>query len=162
MPTSYSNEFREAILRRVLPPNSEPLSKVSKDEGVSVQTLRKWLREADALPPVSNDPENWSSAEKFRIVIETAAMNEIELSEYARSKGLYVEQIATWRDNCINANGNVAIETLELTRKLKSAEKKNKEYEKEIQRKDKALAEVTALAVLRKKADAIWGDAEEG
>ncbi len=33
--------------------------------------------------------------------------------------------------------------------------------EKEVNRKDKALAEVTALLALRKKVEALWGDADD-
>ncbi|WP_211231272.1 hypothetical protein [Halonatronum saccharophilum] len=36
-----------------------------------------------------------------------------------------------------------------------------KKLEKELRRKEKALAETAALLVLRKKANAIWGDPEE-
>jgi len=57
------------------------------------------------------------------------------LAEYCRSKGLYVEQVTAWRDACIQANGGVAQEA--------------------------ALAETAALLVLRKKANAIWGDGED-
>ena len=71
-------------------------------------------------------------------------MNETELAEYARKKGLYVEQIKAWCDACMNANGGVAKEAARLNRELK-------ESEKELARKEKALAETAALLVLRKK-----------
>lgn len=88
-------------------------------------------------------------------------MNESELAEYARLKGLYVEQIKTWRDACMNANGGVAKEAAKLNRELKEEQKTRKKLEKEIQRKDKALAEAAALLVLSKKANAIWGESED-
>ncbi|VVS91726.1 hypothetical protein DBB_48450 [Desulfoluna spongiiphila] len=40
-------------------------------------------------------------------------------------------------------------------------QKRLKKVEKELLRKDKALAETAALLVLRKKANAIWGDSED-
>ena len=88
-------------------------------------------------------------------------MNESELAEYARKKGLYVEQIKSWKDACMNANGGVAKETAKLNRDLKDTQKEVKKLEKELQRKEKALAEAAALLVLSKKANAIWGDPEE-
>ena len=88
-------------------------------------------------------------------------MSETELAEYARKKGLYVEQIKAWRDACMNANGGVAQEAARLTKELKAAERANKQLQKELDRKEKALAETAALLVLRKKADAIWGDPED-
>ena len=39
--------------------------------------------------------------------------------------------------------------------------KGKKRLEKELQRKEKALAEAAALLVLRKKLEAIWGESEE-
>lgn len=88
-------------------------------------------------------------------------MTETELAEYARKKGLYVEQIKAWKDACMNANGGVAQEAARLTKELKAAERANKQLQKELDRKEKALAETAALLVLRKKADAIWGDPED-
>ena len=85
----------------------------------------------------------------------------MQLAEYARKKGLYVEQIKTWKDACMNANGGVAKEAARLTKELKAAERTNKQLQKELDRKEKALAETAALLVLRKKADAIWGDPED-
>lgn len=87
-------------------------------------------------------------------------MNETELAEYARKKGLYVEQIKSWKDACLNANGGVAKEAARLNRELKDSEKERKKLEKELQRKEKALAEAAALLVLSKKANAIWGEPE--
>ena len=147
----YSNELREAVLKRLLPPNSEPFSRVAAEEGISEQTLRNWFNKAKAQGLSSDDfdvpADKWSTQDKFLIVVETAGMSEADLAEYARTKGLYVDQIKSWRDACMNANGGVAREAAKL--------------EKELARKEKALAETAALLVLRKKADAIWGDPED-
>ena len=94
---------------------------------------------------------------KFLVVVETASRNETDLAEYARPKGLFVEQIRAWRDACMNANGGVAKEAARLNRELKDSEKERKKLERELQRKEKALAEAAALLVLSKKANAIWG-----
>ena len=162
---NYSLELKEALLRRMLPPNNESITKISKEEGISEQTLRNWRNKARAegiaAPGKEATPDNWSTQDKFLIVVETASMNETELAEYARKKGLYVEQIKAWCDACMNANGGVAKEAARLNRELKESEKERKKLEKELARKEKALAETAALLVLRKKADAIWGDPED-
>ena len=162
---NYSPELKEALLRRMLPPNNESIAKISKEEGISEQTLRNWRDKARAegiaAPGKDALPDDWSTQDKFLIVVETASMNETELAEYARKKGLYVEQIKAWRDACMNANGGVAKEAARLNRELKESEKERKKLEKELARKEKALAETAALLVLRKKADAIWGDPED-
>lgn len=162
---NYSPEFKEAMLRRMLPPNNESITKISKEEGISEQTLRNWRdkarQEGYAVPGKDAVPDDWSTQDKFLIVVETASMNEAELAEYARKKGLYVEQIKAWKDACMNANGGVAKEAARLNRELKDSQKERKKLERELKRKEKALAEAAALLVLSKKANAIWGDPED-
>ena len=162
---NYSPELKEAMLRRMLPPNNESITKISKEEGISEQTLRNWRDSARAngtpAPGTDAVPEDWSTQDKFLVVVETAKLNETELADYARKKGLYVEQIKAWRDACMNASGGITKEAARLNRELKEAEKKNKQLARELDRKEKALAEAAALLVLRKKAEAIWGEPEE-
>ena len=161
----YSKEYRESILRRIMPPNSESIARIAKEEGISEQTLRNWQKRARrdgyAAPGTDAQSEEWSTQDKFVIVVETASMNESELAEYARKKGLYVEQIKAWRDACMNANGGIAKEAARLNHALKDSQKERRKLERELHRKEKALAEAAALLVLRKKARAIWGDPED-
>jgi transposase len=161
---NYSPELKGALLRRMLPPNNESITKISREEGISEQTLRNWRdkarREGYATSGTDAIPDNWSTQDKFLIVVETASMNETELAEYARKKELYVEQIKAWKDACMNANGGVAKEASRLNRELNDSEKERRKLEKELQRKEKALAEAEALLVLSKKANAIWGESE--
>ena len=145
---NYSPELKEALLRRMLLPSNESIAKISREEGY-------------AAPGTDAIPDNWSTQDKFLIVVETASMNETELAEYARKKGLYVEQIKAWKDACMNANGGVAKEASRLNRELKDSEKERRNLEKELQRKEKAFAEVEALLVLSKKANALWGESED-
>ena len=162
---NYSKEFKDSILRRMLPPNNESISSIAKEEGLSEQTLRNWRdkarKEGYAAPGTDSQPDNWSTQDKFLVVVETASMNEADLAEYARKKGLFVEQIRAWRDACVNANGGIAKEAARLNQELKDSQKERKKLEKELQRKEKALAETAALLVLAKKANAIWGDPED-
>lgn len=161
----YSKELKDSILRKILPPNNESITKIAKEEGIPEQTIRNWQKQARAdgiaVPGKDSSSEEWSTRDKFLIVVETAGMNETDLAEYARKKGLYVDQIKAWRDACMNANGGVAREAARLNKELKNSEKERKKLEKELQRKEKALAEAAALLVLSKKANAIWGDREE-
>ena len=146
----YSQELRDHILKSVLPPQSD--------------SIRNWKAQAiseNYAPSGNDEPEKWSSQDKFLIVLETSGMSETDLAEYARQKGLYVEQIAEWRDACINANGGMARMARSLNAALKESEKEKRRLEKELQRKEKALAEAAALLVLRKKLEAIWGKSEE-
>lgn len=120
---NYSKELKDALLRRMLPPNNESIAKISKEEGVSEQTLRNWrdkaIQDGYAAPGTYANSDDWSTQDKFLIVVESTGMNETELAEYARKKGLYVEQIKPWKDACMNANGGVAKEAARLNRELK-------------------------------------------
>ena len=162
---NYSKEYKDSILRRMLPPNNESIAVIAKEEGISEQTLRNWRdkarKEGYAAPGTDSLPDDWSTQDKFLVVVETASLNEADLAEYARKKGLFVEQIKAWRDACMNPNGGIAKEAARLNQELKESQKECKKLEKELQRKEKALAEAAALLVLRKKANAIWGDPED-
>lgn len=87
---NYSQELKEAMLRRMLPPNNESITKISKEEGISEQTLRNWRdkarKEGYATPGTDAAPDKWNTQDKFLIVMETASMNETELAEYARKR----------------------------------------------------------------------------
>jgi transposase-like protein len=90
-------------------------------------------------------------------VLETAAMNEADLAEYCRKRGLFSEQIMTWRVACEQANDWDRTSTAQMSPATKEEKKRIKELERDLARKDRALAETASLLVLRKKASAIWG-----
>lgn len=162
---AYSAERKEAILRRMMPPENRPVSALAKETGITEQTLYTWRRQLKnqgmPVPGDGKNPEGWSSEDKFAVVLETAALNEAELAEYCRRRGLYVEQIAAWREACRSANANAGEQARSHREQSKEDRKRIRQLEKELNRKEKALAEAAALLVLRKKAQAIWGDKEE-
>jgi hypothetical protein len=94
-------------------------------------------------------------------VLETAAMNEADLAEYCRERGLFAEQIKAWRGACEQANDWERASAVRLGQASKSEKKRIKDLERELARKDRALAETAALLVLRKKAAAILGGGED-
>ena len=93
--------------------------------------------------------------------LETAALNEVDLAEYCLKRGLFAAQIVAWRSACEQANDWDRASTARLGRATKEEKKRVKDLERELARKDRALAETAALLVLRKKAAAIWGGDED-
>lgn len=85
----------------------------------------------------------------------------MELAEYCRQRGLFVEQVESWRDACIQVNGGVAQEATRLQKELRQKDKEIKQLQRDLRRKETVLAETAALLVLRQKAYAIWGDGED-
>jgi len=94
--------------------------------------------------------------------LETAALNEADLAEYCRKRGLYPAQITAWRFACAQANDWASIGIGASTARLGRATKEEKKRIKDLElaRMDRALAKTAALLVLRKKASAICGDGE--
>lgn len=161
----YSDERKEAVLKKLLPPRSRTVAQLAEEEGISAATLYNWRKQARArgrlLPENSAEPEGWSSQDKFNAVLETAALSETEVAEYCRRRGLYPEQIRRWRASCEQANERSEINARAESETVKSERKRNRQLARELKRKDAALAETAALLTLRKKANAIWGDGDE-
>ena len=159
----YSEEFKSSIIAKMLPPNNIPVPDLARDTGIPKDTLYAWRikqqRTTGNTLARQKPSGELSSAEKFSVVIETASLNEVELSEYCRRKGLYPEQISAWRDSCLQANASVfpKVDRAQLNAQTKQI----KQLEAELRRKDKALAETAALLVLQKKVQAIWGEPED-
>ena len=160
----YPKERKEAVLKKMLPPNNRPIPVIAREEGISEATLYNWRKAARAegrlLPDGDSTPAGWSSADKFAAVLETAALNEQELAEYCRERGLYPAQIQQWREACAQANDWECSQNKRLQEARRSDEKRIRKLEKELRHKEKALAETAALLVLSKKLEAICGDEE--
>ena len=161
----YPAKRKATILQKMRPPNNKPIAQLAKEEGIAQGTLYSWRAVARAkgqlMPDGHLSPKGWSSADKFAAVLETAALNESELSAYCRQRGLYPNQIKQWRMACEQANDWDRAQNKRLQDNTRNADKKIKALEKELIRKEKALAETAALLVLRKKAQAIWGESED-
>ncbi len=162
---TYSADFKASMIEKLLPPHNADVVELARETGIPKDTLYSWRCRARQAQGLSNDSpknklaERWSSEAKFAVVIETAALNEAELGEYCRKRGLYPEQIRRWRQACEQANQGAGRPAQSET--TRAARQRIRELERELQRKEQALAETAALLVLRKKARAIWGEAED-
>ncbi len=160
----YPKEMKDAVVSRMLS-GEETMTDINRETGININTLYRW-RDAAQQTGLSattkyKNADKWSSQDKFLVVLETANLSEIEFSEYCRRKGIYPEQVKEWKAACINANDGVKENNLKVSKELREERREKDKIAKELQRKEKALAEAAALLVLRKKADAIWGTEEE-
>ena len=160
----YSAERKQAILNKLLSPNLISIAKLARDEHIAEQTLYNWRNRAkqQGKTVLTNDKTKELSPEtKLTIIIDTAKLNETELAEYCRSKGLYPEQISQWKAQSLTGFSTSEQQT-NLNRKQQQADQKQiKQLKQEIKRKDKALAEAAAILILRKKLNALWGEDED-
>ena len=160
----YSAERKQAILNKLLSPNLISIAKLARDEHIAEQTLYNWRNRAKQqgkAVPTNDKTKELSPETKLTIIIDTAKLNETELAEYCRSKGLYPEQIAQWKTQTLTGFSTSEQQT-SLNRKQQQADQKQiKQLKQEIKRKDKALAEAAAILILRKKLNALWGEDED-
>lgn len=161
----YPEERKEAVLKKMLPPRNKTIKELAQEEGISEPTLYNWRKEARAqgrlMPDGDQSPAGWNAADKFAAVVETAALNEAELAAYCRERGLYPEQVRQWREACELANDWDRQQTQQLNAARKADQQRLKALERELRKKEKALAETAALLVRSKKAEAIWGTGED-
>ena len=144
-------------MARLLPPESAALEDVSHQVGIGVSTLERWR--SDSLSKPVRD-RVWTAAARFDAVLTTAAMDEAGKSAWCREQGIYLAELERW---CASAAGALsdpqdARATPQATRKDRT---RIKELERELLRKDRALAETAALLVLSKKVTAIFNKGED-
>jgi transposase len=145
-------------------PDAVSANRLSQEVGISQSSLSQWLREAGgrmgsvkkSLPPSQRDsrrPEDWSTEERLRVVMEASRLRDDELGAFLRREGIHEATLADWKATVLEALGP--------QKKSSSDSKRVRELEKQLRRKDKALAETAALLVLQKKVQAIWGDEDD-
>jgi transposase len=153
----YGQAFRDRIIARLLPPESAAIEVVSREVGVSVGTLERWRAQALAAPGEVASGQRWTPAARLEAVITTAAMDEAARSVWCREQGLYSAELETWKRDAIAGLGEPRAASAAEARQDR---RRVRELERALHRKDKALAETTALLVLRKKLQAVFRDGE--
>ena len=161
---SYTKEFKDNVLRQLQPPINKTVGEIYVEMGIPESTIYTWIakarKEGQLIPNSSlSNEDKWRKEDKARIVIETYTMNEQELGEYCRMHGLYSTDVKRWHQ-ILESSFTAKKPSKELEQELKAQRDENKKLAKELQYKEKALAETAALLVLKKKIDSIWGDPE--
>ena len=153
----YGQTFKDRAVARLLPPESAAIDVVAREIGIAAGTLERGREQARARPARGRA---WTAAGRLEAVVTTAAMNEAELSAWCRSHGVYPQDLAKWRASATTALA--APEELRASPQATRADRKRiKELERELLRKDRALAETAALLVLSKKVQAIFSRGED-
>ena len=181
----YSEAFRSRMVARLVGPRAVSANALSQEVGVSQVALSRWLREVGSVGDMTHSSgkekksntgntgntgkKTWTGAEKLRVLTEAAGLSESNLGALLRREGLHEAQLSEWR-LVAEAAATAALGEGESTRrgrapKLSSeaiqATARIKELEREVRRKDRALAETAALLVLKKKVQEIWGNSSE-
>lgn len=165
---AYGSGFRERMVQRMTGPSAASASALARETGVSQQTLSRWREAAPTVPRMNTEqpndsktaksPRQWTAEEKLAAVQATAGLGEQALGAFLRERGLHAAQLASWRaavKDALTTRGPRRAGASKETQRIRA-------LEKELLRKDRALAEVTALLALRKKLEALLGDGDAG
>jgi transposase len=153
----YGQAFKNRAVARLLPPESASAQDVAREIGVSADTLERWRSEALAQP---GRERVWTAAARFDAVLTTAAMDENAKGAWCRANGVYLKDLTAWRQNATQALAGPGEERASPNQ-TKQDRRRIKELERDLRRKNAALAETTALLVLSKKLEAIFQKGED-
>ena len=162
----YSIEFQEQALIKVRDRGTRSVLEVANDLHMSVGTLRKWVSKSNQAKgevsestvqlPDDLPAQSWGAAQRLQALLETHAIIPTQLHAWCREKGLFEHQLKAWRDAFCNVTA--ASESRESKTALRELQAKHEGLQRELRRKEKALAEAAALLVLQKKFQALLGD----
>ena len=172
MRARFTQSFKiQAVEKALERANGVTVKDIADDLGVGHSTLGKWIALArkQKLEPMQDNevprmtkekrPQDWSAEEKLNMVIACASLDKEKVSELCREQGVFPHHINQWKQDFVN--GQSANTTVNTRSDNKTLRQENKALKKELNRKDKALAETAALLVLQKKVNEIWGSDED-
>lgn len=155
-----SDTIKESIVKQSIGQKGIILQAIAKQNNVGYSSIKKWIQEYQSSP--LNRPnsihQTFSRADRLKHILATASLDEQALGVYCRERGLYAIQLNEWKNAMTKETDEQKPQ--ELLNELKRLRLENKELKQDLHRKDRALAETTALLVLKKKAAAIWGEHE--
>ena len=153
---SLTEAAKKAIVEKALNNKNKTMGEIADENNVARSTLSKWIRkykgESASTKPVSRE-------KKFEHLMASANLDEVALGAYCRKHGLYSFQLDEWKKEFLN-NDSGSKKSKESS-ELHSLKAENNSLKKNLLRKDRALAETTALLVLKKKADLLFGGQED-
>jgi transposase-like protein len=170
----YSETFKAQMVQKLTGPGGPSATELSREVGVHQSTLSRWVRQARYVPeawrgtPTIADeprrtmparrPQDWTAEEKYAVMMEAASLADEKLGAWLREKGLHQANLKQWRQEMI---AGLAEAKARSSSKPSAETRRIRELERELTRKEKALAEAAALLILKKKAQALWGDEDD-
>jgi transposase-like protein len=154
----YPAGFKEQALSKVFDRSGEQtVESIAADLNMSKGTLRGWmkaaLRDQNRPPTKSVQASDWTPAQRLLALHESHGLGEEALNAWCRERGVFAHDLTRWRSEFCDAAGTSPRGDAEELRQLRLT---NLQLQRELTRKDKALAEAAALLVLQKKYRALW------
>jgi transposase len=155
MTKAYSPAFKQKMVQRLTGKDPMTASQLARETGVRQQNLSRWLDQARSLPVVADQPKKpgrreWTVEQKARVLAEASKLAGEELTAYLEREGVRLAEYERWR-MALDEGGRASASTSKHIRQL----------ERELARKEKALAEAAALLILKKKVETLYGEDED-
>ena len=169
----YSQTVKDAMIRKLAMPGGKSANALARESGIAQSTLSQWLLDAATLEPMKRQrpktamtspprrSQDLPAEERLQLVIEAARLTNEELGAFLRTHGLHEAQLQEWRQAALDALAPRRGRSERKPPATRELEQRLAATERELQRKDKALAEAAALVLLKKKVQAIWGDEDD-
>jgi transposase len=162
--TTYPARIKASVLAKALAPNAPSVVELAKEFNIPYATIYTWTtgmlnKKNTSQVGKAQRPNDKSAQDKLQAVMDTLNQTQAERSAYCRQHGIYINHLDDWKKQILDSLGVVntkknKAEHLQVINEMKR-------LKSELRRKDKALAEVSALLILKKKADLLWGDNED-
>jgi len=153
MTKPFSLPYKQKMVERLTGAEAISARQLAHETGISQETLSRWLREARSFPDVPSKKsrtKTWTVDEKIQVLSEASKLSGRQLSALLEREGLLLAELEQWR-LALGDHDRASIATTKRMRKL----------ERELARKEKALAEAAALLVLKKKVEHLWEDEDD-
>jgi DNA-binding transcriptional ArsR family regulator len=153
MAKAFSVAFKKKMVERLVGRGAVSACELSRETGVSQEALSRWLRVSRRLPPMASGKRTtrtWSLEQKVQVLATATKLEGGELAVYLKREGITLAEFESWRLGLAEGGTSAAA----ATRRIRV-------LERELARKDKALAEAAALLVLKKKVDLMFRDDED-
>jgi transposase len=162
--TAYSKSIKASVLAKMMASNAPSVVELAKEFNIPYTTIYSWktavLKKKNVTQlNVPQRPHDKSPEAKLQAVLDTMGMTEQEQGAYCRAHGIYSNHLDAWKKQMLEGLGVAS--TNERKAENLQTSKEIKKLKRDLERKDKALAEVTALLILKKKADLLWGGDED-
>jgi transposase-like protein len=163
---TYSESFKRKIVQQLLLPGAPSANTLAKKINVPQSTISRWVRLLGTVPRVSNDnegsagrprrPEDWTAEERLRAVTEAGRLEGEELGKFLRREGLHEEMLNEWRQAVLDA-----LQPARRSSGNRAERRRIERLEKQLAKKEKALAAANAVVALQKKVHALLGDEDD-
>ncbi len=155
----FSKEFKETIVKKLLNRGNQTIAEFCNANNIARSTVTTWQTNCANVSEMKNKKNNskYSADKILKIISETYALSEEDLGVYLRKNGLHSNQLIEWRSSILVLMNQPKVNL----NKKDERDLKIKDLEKNLRKKDAALAEVSALLILQKKANLLWPSPNE-